>query len=128
MSEADKMFENLGYKKYTSDDCVMYMKDLFMITFVIDNKTFVTEYKQGDYNFPKVRPFEVNMQELQTINMKVKELRLDMILMLVILNYINDCKKIGKEKLAVSLSGRLFSYFLCVPLPIFAGLILIEVL
>ena len=128
MSEADKMFENLGYKKYTSDDCVMYMKDLFIITFVIDNKTFVTEYKQGDYNFPKVRPFEVNMQELQTINMKVKELRLDMILMLVILNYINDCKKIGKEKLAVSLSGRLFSYFLCVPLPIFAGLILIEVL
>ena len=128
MSEADKMFENLGYKKYTSDDCVMYMKDLFLITFVIDNKTFVTEYKQGDYNFPKVRPFEVNMQELQTINMKVKELRLDMILMLVILNYINDCKKIGKEKLAVSLSGRLFSYFLCVPLPIFAGLILIEVL
>ena len=128
MSEADKMFENLGYKKYTSDDCVMYMKDLFMITFVIDNKTFVTEYKQGDYNFPKVRPFEVNMQELQTINMKVKELRLDMILMLVILNYINDCKKIGKEKLAVPLSGRLFSYFLCVPLPIFAGLILIEVL
>ncbi len=51
-----------------------------------------------------------------------------MILMLVILNYINDCKKIGKEKLAVSLSGRLFSYFLCVPLPIFAGLILMEVL
>lgn len=128
MSEADKMFEKLGYKKYISDDCVMYMKDLFMITFIIDNKTFVTEYKQGDYNFPKVRPFEVNMQELQTINMKVKELRLDMILMLVILNYINDCKKIGKEKLAVSLSGRLFSYFLCVPLPIFAGLILIEVL
>ena len=128
MSEADKMFEKLGYKKYTSDDCVMYMKDLFMITFIIDNKTFVTEYKQGDYNFPKVKPFEVNMQELQTINMKVKELRLDMILMLVILNYINDCKKIGKEKLAVSLSGRLFSYFLCVPLPIFAGLILIEVL
>ena len=125
MSEADKMFEKLGYKKYTSDDCVMYMKDLFMITFIIDNKTFVTEYKQGDYNFPKVKPFEVNMQELQTINMKVKELRLDMILMLVILNYINDCKKIGKEKLAVSLSGRLFSYFLCVPLPIFAGLILI---
>lgn len=128
MSEADKMFEKLGYKKYISDDCIMYMKDLFMITFIIDNKTFVTEYKQGDYNFPKVRPFEVNMQELQAINMKVKELRLDMILMLVILNYINDCKKIGKEKLAVSLSGRLFSYFLCVPLPIFAGLILMEVL
>ena len=75
MSEADRLFEELGYKKYTSDDCVMYMKDLFMITFIIDNKTFVTEYKQGDYNFPKVKPFEVNMQELQAINMKCKELK-----------------------------------------------------
>ena len=78
MSEADKMFENLGYKKYTSDDCVMYMKDLFMITFVIDNKTFIAEYKQGDYNFPKIRPFEINIQELQAINKKVEELRMDM--------------------------------------------------
>ena len=64
------------------------------------------------------------MQELQAINMKVKELRLDMILILVILNYINDCKKIRKEKLAVSLSARLFSYFLCVPLPTIVALIL----
>ena len=71
---AKEMFEKLGYKKYISDDCIMYMKDLFMITFIIDNKTFVTEYKQGDYNFPKVRAFEVNMQELQAINMKCKEL------------------------------------------------------
>lgn len=47
-----------------------------------------------------------------------------MIFILVILNYINDCKKIGKENLAVSLSGRLISYFLCVPLPITVGLIL----
>ena len=77
MSEADKMLEKLGYKKYTSDDCIMYMKDLFMITFILDNKTFVTEYKQGDYNFPKIRPFEVNMQELQAINKKVEELRMD---------------------------------------------------
>lgn len=74
MSEVDKMFEELGYKKYTSDDCVMYMKDLFMITFIIDNKTFITEYKQGDYNFPKIRPFEINMQELKAINLKCLEL------------------------------------------------------
>ena len=74
MSEADKLFKNLGYKKYTSEDCVMYMKDLFMITFIIPNKTFITEYKQGDYNFPKIRPFEVEMQELKAINLKCKEL------------------------------------------------------
>lgn len=74
MSEADKLFKELGYKKYTSEDCVMYMKDLFMITFIIPNKTFITEYKQGDYNFPKIRPFEVEMQELKAINLKCKEL------------------------------------------------------
>ena len=49
---------------------------------------------------------------------------MDMIFILVILNYINDCKKIGKEKLAVSLSRRLIAYFLCVPLPIIVGLII----
>lgn len=75
MSEADKMFNELGYKKFTSDDCIMYMKNLFMITFIIPNKNFITEYKQGDYNFPKIRPFEINMQELQAIIQKCKELR-----------------------------------------------------
>lgn len=74
MSKADKMFERLGYKKYTSDDCIMYMKDLFMITFIISNKTFITEYKQGDYEFPKIRPFEIGVEELQAINEKCKEL------------------------------------------------------
>lgn len=74
MTEADKLFKELGYKKYTSEDCIMYMKDLFIITFVIPNKTFITEYKQGDYNFPKIRPFEVEMQELKAINLKCKEL------------------------------------------------------
>lgn len=53
----------------------MYMKDLFMITFIIPNKTFITEYKQGDYNFPKIRPFEVEMQELKAITLKCRELR-----------------------------------------------------
>jgi hypothetical protein len=71
---ADEMFEELGYKKYTSDDCVMYMKDLFMITFIMPNKRFITEYKQGDYNFPEIRPFELGVAELQAINKKYEEL------------------------------------------------------
>ena len=124
MSEADRLFEELGYKKsLTEVDNIKYYKDDDNVFFfVTTHKTF---HKTGEYDG---MCDAITMQELQTINMKVKELRLDMILMLVILNYINDCKKIGKEKLAVSLSGRLFSYFLCVPLPIFAGLILIEVI
>ena len=75
MSEADRLFKKLGYKKYTSEDSIMYMKDLFMITFIIPNKRFITEYKQGDYNFPKIRPFEIGIEELQAINEKVKELK-----------------------------------------------------
>ena len=59
---ADEMFEKLGYKKYTSDDCILFMKDLFQITFIIPNKTFITEYKQGDYNFPKISPFEIGKE------------------------------------------------------------------
>ena len=135
MSEADRLFEYLRYEK---------IEDKYNIDF---NKRY--NFTNGDkiqeqirfckidkyihienFNFNSGISFGkfLDMKELKAINMKVKELRLDMILMLVILNYINDCKKIGKEKLAVSLSGRLFSYFLCVPLPIFAGLILIEVL
>lgn len=74
MSKADGMFEELGYKKFTSDDCILFMKDLFQITFIIPNKRFITEYKQGDYNFPKIRPFEIGIEELQAINEKVKEL------------------------------------------------------
>lgn len=77
MSEADIMFNRIGYKKYTSDDCIMYMKDLFMITFIIDNKRFITEYKQGDYNFPNIRPFEISTEELKAINKKVEELGWD---------------------------------------------------
>lgn len=74
MSKADEMFEELGYKKFTSDDCILFMKDLFQITFIIPNESFITEYKQGDYNFPKIRPFEIGIEELKAINEKVKEL------------------------------------------------------
>lgn len=41
-----------------------------------------------------------------------------MLLIFCILNYLRDCKEIGKENLAVPLSERLFAYFLCFILPI----------
>ena len=115
MSEADKMFIKNGWSKNIKEGIEEFIDDNNYIQFDLTIERFTCNCY-------------LSVNELQAINMKVKEMRMDMILMLVILNYINDCKKIGKEKLAVSLSGRLFSYFLCVPLPIFAGLILIEVL
>jgi hypothetical protein len=41
-----------------------------------------------------------------------------MLLLIIILIWRKDCKKIGKENLAVSLSERLTSYFIMVVLPI----------
>ena len=47
-----------------------------------------------------------------------------MFLLLVLYNYYKDCKEIGKDKLALNLNNRLFSYFISFPLPIILGLIL----
>ena len=71
---ADELFEELGYRKYTWQDGEMFEKDLFRITFIFTVKRFITEYKQGDYNFPEIKPFEISMQELKAINMKCKEM------------------------------------------------------
>lgn len=78
MKTADEMFEELGFIKYINDDCEMYMKGLYMVTFILSNKSFITEYRYGDYNFPKVRAFEIEMNVLQAINKKVEELRMEL--------------------------------------------------
>jgi hypothetical protein len=41
-----------------------------------------------------------------------------MILLLVIITYIRDCKEIGKDNLAVPLSERMFTYFVYIFLPV----------
>lgn len=46
-----------------------------------------------------------------------------MILLLVIITYIRDCKEIGKENLAVPLRERLSVYFAFIILPIIIGII-----
>lgn len=45
-------------------------------------------------------------------------------IILILICYYKDVKKYGKDKLAVALGQRLFSYFICVPLPIILGIIL----
>lgn len=46
-----------------------------------------------------------------------------MILCWILLEYWLDCKRIGKENLAVSLRERLMTYFLFIVLPAIAGLV-----
>lgn len=69
MSKADEMFEKLGYiekfKNYCEDE--MYRKE----------SSHQVEKSIKFYNYDKsikIYPFKINMQELQAINEKVKEL------------------------------------------------------
>ena len=47
-----------------------------------------------------------------------------MILCWVLLQYRKDCKKFGKDRLAVPLKDRLRAYFLCILLPAVMGLLM----
>lgn len=69
MSKADEMFEELGYEKYGNEVNsfeIMYKKNNHEITFYREKKFFDCGCGIG-------REF-INMQELQAINEKVKEL------------------------------------------------------
>lgn len=67
MSEADRLFENLKYKKVINFKELVYESEDKIITFNLDRKNITcTNFYDG---------FEVIiMQELQAINKKVEEL------------------------------------------------------
>ena len=75
MSEADRLFEELGYSKQELIEIVIYenKKDEEIY---IDKKqrTVIKEAYLSSLNIYEAR--EITMQELQAINMKVKELGL----------------------------------------------------
>ena len=74
MSEADKMFKELGYEKFycinnidnTTND-IRYCTDEFEIKFNMIYEAIEFEKKKAHYN-------SITMQELQAINKKCKEL------------------------------------------------------
>jgi len=82
MSEADKLFEELGYKKIIDDDreiTYRYKKYVFgelienFITFKKINKLVAKYYEDSnDIQYSEL----CTMQELKAINMKCKELRM----------------------------------------------------
>lgn len=80
MSEADKMFQELGYKKITNNflNYVEYTKkenedvDL-VISFNGESKTVMAAiYEKGK---PRSRSLAIIMKELEAINKKVEELK-----------------------------------------------------
>ena len=101
---ADELFEELGYKKIRNNkDFEVYRKnDYNIIDFERDDKRF---YKSARYD---TTSDGITMQELQAINKKCKELRLDMIKInnlkesieyLKKLNINNPNRYYGKEKI-----------------------------
>ena len=73
MSEADKMFEELGYKKEIIESEV---NDEVTIMYI---KRFVYEYDSKIINFKLKKKiveikYSIDMQDLQAINLKCKEL------------------------------------------------------
>lgn len=75
MSEADKMFEELGYKKIETDgDNLLEYKKQFpgyskFIRFDLLDRIFTSFYYMSN-----MQPY-LNIKELQAINMKCKELK-----------------------------------------------------
>lgn len=77
MSEADKMFEKLEYGKQELIEIVIYEnKNDEEIYIDKKQRTVIKEAYLSSLNIYEAR--EITMQELQAINMKCKELRMDM--------------------------------------------------
>ena len=64
---ADEMFEELGYKEEVKYREKVYEKDDKIITFDLEKKNIICNNFYDGYE-------SINMQELQAINAKVKEL------------------------------------------------------
>ena len=67
MSEADKMFEKLGYSKYEKRETIIYIKDDSEIKFHKEVKSVTCEDDYANWQY-------ITMAELKAINAKVKEL------------------------------------------------------
>lgn len=72
MSEADKMFEELGYKEYTYLEHTDYFQEKADKIISFRNNKEIATFNTYDGTEP------ITMQELKAINMKCKELRMDM--------------------------------------------------
>ena len=79
MSKADEMFEELGYKKEDYGYKLIYTKtdsgeqENYIITIMIEAELIFTEIDDGCDEIER-RCFGLQIQELQAINEKVKEL------------------------------------------------------
>ena len=75
MKTADEMFEKLGYEKHINNNNIGYYQydkddNTILILFIVNKKAVSLRYDGS------IAP-AMNMQELQAINEKVKELRLE---------------------------------------------------
>lgn len=77
---ADEMFEELGYNKSYDDNYIVFSKKLFndeVKTIVFNLNKNLIDIRTDDIFNLQVITTVLNMKELQAINEKVKELRLE---------------------------------------------------
>ncbi|MBR2703926.1 MAG: hypothetical protein IKE91_00465 [Clostridia bacterium] len=77
MSEADKMFKELDYKKEEDNNYILFRKELLNKEFKIIvfnlNKALIDIRTEDDYYYQTITTI-LNMQELKAINEKCREL------------------------------------------------------
>ena len=77
MSEADKMFKELDYKKEEDNNYILFRKELLNKEFKIIvfnlNKELIDIRTEDDYYYQTITTI-LNMQELKAINEKCREL------------------------------------------------------
>lgn len=109
MSEADKMFEELGYKKIETDgDNLLEYKKQFpgyskFIRFDLLDRIFTSFYYMSNMQS------YLNMQELQAINKKVEELRMDMTVRDFLNNILNT--RTRKKKYQIRYGAGYYTFY-----------------
>lgn len=97
MSEADELFDELGYeKKHDNKRHVVYRYSLGEIEFKLKNKLIFVD-------------FGLDMQELQAIYKKCKELRLDMTVREFLKDILN--KKTRKKKIQIRYGAGYYTFY-----------------
>jgi hypothetical protein len=82
MSKADKMFEELGYEKEENLELqyIRFRKFIFENEFqdiIFDLEHNLLNFRREDINFYRTITAIISIKELQAINEKIKELRLE---------------------------------------------------
>ena len=71
---AKEMFQERGFERFENERAIIYIKSLFRVTFIKNNRSFITEYEYGSWSKVNYQPFEIEPPLLKAINQQMQEL------------------------------------------------------